>query len=196
MYHYRITEDLGVPMTTQKITPGDVATGISTEIWKYVERTVAYTSGGTTEIKAGDVVVGATSSAYAVVKSLTLTSGTWAGGNAAGVLTLCGQVGTFQSENLKVGAGTNECTIGANSTAKSTDYRFKNALAKSAIVTCEDNDQRFAFTGVTPDQTSDIGHVLAAGNSYTIGNEEAIMRFKTIDKTSGSAGTVRVTCFF
>jgi hypothetical protein len=82
-------------------------------------RTVSYTSGGTYQILVGDVITGATSGATARVIAITLTSGTWAGGDAAGVITVCDQVGTFQSENLNVGANSNVATIGANTAAVS-----------------------------------------------------------------------------
>lgn len=80
-------------------------------------RSVAFTSGGTTEIAVNDVVTGATSAATATVKRVILTSGTWAGGNAAGTLILYSQSGTFQAENLDVGAVLNLATIAGNSTA-------------------------------------------------------------------------------
>jgi len=86
----------------------------SDSLWE--TRTLAYTSGGTYEIKVGDVVDGATGGATAIVESLTLTSGTWAGANAAGVLTLRQQIGTFQSENLNIGTDSNEATVAADST--------------------------------------------------------------------------------
>lgn len=81
------------------------------------ERTVAYTSGGTYEIQPGDTITGATSGSTARVVSLTLTSGTWAGGDAAGVLTLDTRVGALQAENLNVGGNSNVATIGGDSTA-------------------------------------------------------------------------------
>lgn len=78
-------------------------------------KTLAYTSGGTYEVVAGNIVVGATSGATARVVSLTKASGTWAGGDAAGTLSLCDQSGSFQAENLKVGAENDTCTVGGNS---------------------------------------------------------------------------------
>lgn len=75
-------------------------------------KTVAFTSGGTYEVKPGDTITGATSSATAVVMGIRLTSGTWGGGDAAGILFVRSDSGTFQSENLNVGANTNVATIG------------------------------------------------------------------------------------
>lgn len=85
----------------------------STYTLKYA--TLAFTSGGTTQIVAGNTITGATSTATATVVSVTTTSGTWAGGDAAGTLTLTGQTGTFASENLNVGASLNVASISGNS---------------------------------------------------------------------------------
>jgi len=41
---------------------------------------------GTTEISVGDIIEGATSGAQAIIKEITVASGTWAGGNAAGYI--------------------------------------------------------------------------------------------------------------
>ncbi len=58
---------------------------------------------GTSEIKQGDVLVGATSGATAVVDQVVLASGSWAGGDAAGTLLLRKVVGAFQNaEYLRV----------------------------------------------------------------------------------------------
>jgi hypothetical protein len=93
---------------------------------------LAFTSGGTYEVVVGDTITGATSAATATVFDVELTSGTWAGGDAAGNLWLNSQSGTFQSENLNVGANTNVATIAANSTGnqvrlKTATYRFSVA---------------------------------------------------------------------
>lgn len=76
-------------------------------------KTVTFTSGGTYEVKPGDTVTGATSAATAIVMGVRLTSGTWAGGDAAGELFVRSDSGTFQAENLDVGATTNVATIDA-----------------------------------------------------------------------------------
>lgn len=78
---------------------------------------VAFTSGGTTAIAEGDTITGDVSGATATVERVQLTSGSWAGGDAAGWLTLSTQVGTFQAENLDVGAAPNLATIGGDSSA-------------------------------------------------------------------------------
>ncbi len=64
---------------------------------------LAFSSGGTTEVVAGDFLRGATSGAIVQVKSLaTLTSGTWAGGDALGSM-ICeplNTTGTTAAENM------------------------------------------------------------------------------------------------
>lgn len=80
-------------------------------------RELAFTSGGTTAIAEGDTITGATSGATAVITRVVLTSGTWAGGTAAGKFIFASQTGTFQSENINVGASPNLATIAGNSAA-------------------------------------------------------------------------------
>ena len=66
--------------------------------------TFTFTSGGTTEIAEEDTVTGSISGETAVVKRVILTSGTWAGGDAAGRLIVYSVSGAFQAENLLVSA--------------------------------------------------------------------------------------------
>jgi len=73
--------------------------------------TRTYTSGGTHEITAGETVTGHTSGATALVQAVSLSTGTWAGGDAAGTLTLRRITGTFAAENLDVGTSLNVATI-------------------------------------------------------------------------------------
>lgn len=93
-------------------------------------RELAFTSGGTYEVKEGDTITGATSAATAVVTRVALETGTFAGGTAAGRLIFASQTGTFQAENLNVGANLNVATIAADSAAitlaPSGKYEFKN----------------------------------------------------------------------
>ena len=72
---------------------------------------LAFTSGGTTEIAIGDTITGDTSGSTALVMHVELSSGTWAGGDAAGNFYLRNQSAAFQSENLN----SNLATIAADS---------------------------------------------------------------------------------
>jgi len=80
------------------------------------ERLFSFTSGGTYEIEAGDTITGATSTETALVIEVSVLTGTFAGGDAAGTLRVRSQSGDFVAENLNVGAETNVATIAANST--------------------------------------------------------------------------------
>jgi len=112
------------------------------------QRSVAFTSGGVIELRAGDVVTGATSGATAQIVSISVTSGTWAAGTAAGTLVVDNQVGTFQSENLDAVSQANICTIGAN-TAAYTPAIDSVAIVRDAQIVA---DYLSWKTGVTSDQ--------------------------------------------
>jgi hypothetical protein len=77
-------------------------------------RTMAFSSGGTSEIKAGHTIRGATSNARALVKQVLTDTGTWAGGDAAGTLILdaLSIEGTFASESIYIEgeSGTDDAT--------------------------------------------------------------------------------------
>jgi hypothetical protein len=66
----------------------------------FLLKVIAFTSGGTTELKPGDKLHGNTSDATAIIQQVILDSGSWAGGDAAGWLVLRPATisGTFQSE--------------------------------------------------------------------------------------------------
>ena len=59
---------------------------------------------GTVEIVAGDSIKGVTSSKEATVTSVTITSGTWSGGSAAGYISVKNNTGTWTAaEDISVG---------------------------------------------------------------------------------------------
>ena len=70
-----------------------------------------FASGGTYVIAEGDTITGATSGATAVITRVQVQGGTWAGGNAYGFLYMASHTGTFQAENLNVGANLNVATV-------------------------------------------------------------------------------------
>lgn len=90
---------------------------------------IDFTSGGTTEIAEDDTITGDVSGATATVKRVIVTSGTWAGGDAAGRLIIYSQTGTFQAENLLVSA-VNLATVTGDSTANAFQpggrFEFRN----------------------------------------------------------------------
>ena len=130
-------------------------------------RYLAYTSGGTYEIRPGDVVTGATGGATARVVRLTLASGTWAGGDAAGVLYLDDQDGTFTSENLDVDDNSNVGTVAGNSSAYYPDLYAAAIVRDAQIVT----DNLVWPSGITDgEKTAALAQLAAKG---IIGREEA-----------------------
>lgn len=79
-------------------TDGDTIT----EGW--IDKAVAFTSGGTYQVLPGDTLTGDTSGATAIVRQVLLVSGTWAGGDAAGwfLYRSVAANGVFGSENVSV----------------------------------------------------------------------------------------------
>lgn len=119
-------------------------------------RELTFTSGGTTEIAEGDTITGATSGATAVVTRVVVTSGTWGAGTAAGKVIFASQTGTFQAENLNIGASLNVATIAGNSSAitlaKDGRYEFRNFNFGGSTTTqrmygCDGVNRAFEFDG-------------------------------------------------
>ena len=74
------------------------------------KRDLAFTSGGTERPAVGDSITGATSGATAIIESWNKSSGDWHVGDAAGTFKIRRLSGTFQSENLDIGANLNLAT--------------------------------------------------------------------------------------
>ena len=142
----------------------DNAGGTACDMWKSTAsgwsqcdlgRSVAFTSGGTTEIAEEDVIEGATSGATATVKRVILTGGTWAGGDAVGTLILYSQSGTFQAENVGVAAA-NHATIASDSTASALvnggsfefiNENFYGSTATERMYGCDGVSSAFEWDG-------------------------------------------------
>ena len=90
-------------------------------------RSLPFTSGGTYVIAEDDEIAGEIGVATATVKRVVITSGSLAGGDAAGVLILYDQVGDFEAETIRVGVNANVATITGNSTENTltADGRFE-----------------------------------------------------------------------
>ena len=119
-------------------------------------REVAFTSGGTYVIAEGNTITGATSAATAVITRVVLESGSWAAGTAAGRLIFASQTGTFQAENLDVGANLNVATIAANSSAitlsplgnyKCVSHNFYGSTDTLRMYGCNGVNRAFEFDG-------------------------------------------------
>jgi hypothetical protein len=95
---------------------------------------VAFTSGGTFEVKAGHVITGAVSAKTAKVVRVDLTSGTWAGGNAAGTFVVEAISGDFQAENVNVGPNNDVATVAATATAAAlAQLAAKNIVTRKEV---------------------------------------------------------------
>jgi hypothetical protein len=119
---------------------------------------LAFTSGGVTEVVAGNTIEGETGGATGTVAKVVLTSGTWAGGDAAGYFILSAQTGTFQSETVKVGANLNLATIASNSTAQTlqpdgryefVNYNFGGHASTKKMYWCDGENTAFEWDGST-----------------------------------------------
>jgi len=84
-----------------------------------IGRYIAFASGGTGELVVGVTLTGAISGATARIGGVTVNTGSWEAGNAAGTFILYDQVGTFVAEDLNKGTQLNVATITGNSSAPS-----------------------------------------------------------------------------
>jgi len=122
---------------------------------------------GTTAIAPGNTITGAVSGATAYVSSVTVATGTWAGGNAAGTLTLLRKSGTFQAENMKVSGSVVAATAGTI-TGQSAVTRMTSGLSDSILYTgggpASSTHIDAGLAGVTAD--FNIVYQTIAGNPY------------------------------
>ena len=199
-----VFEYWGMPLTAQRIVPGNTACGtLSTSVY-YTEWTSAYT-GGKTGLAVGSWLVGATSGVIAQVVSLTITSGTLAGNNAAGVLRLkskyhpstpATQWTSGETFNI-AGSGNGAFTLIPLVAAKTDLYAFpKGTPAKCALVTALTQTELVNFDGGIPDQTSLAGLPMKDGTSLLLRDINEIIRFMCIDYTNNSAGSINIQFFF
>jgi hypothetical protein len=130
---YLLSYDVQVkPATGNNLTAGTIGlairaknVGTTTETYlgltfmKYNLANLFFTN-GSTAINPGDTLVGATSGAKGIVQGTPeITSGSWAGGNAAGKIRFASVTGTFSNnENLKV----NNVIVAKNTPKSGTTY--------------------------------------------------------------------------
>ncbi|RPH73227.1 hypothetical protein EHM76_05595 [bacterium] len=195
-------ETLGVPLTHQKVVPGNTITSLSSNCYKYQQWRIDFDA-GTDAIAAGDWIVGATSAAVANVVSITISTGAWGDDDVVGYLIVDSLVGTFaDNEKLKVAADATCADVKANTSPVVTaipyagDYLYKGVDAKAALVVVYANTALVGLTGGKPDQTALIGTPMVANSSYICRNIEEIKNFKCVDYASGSASILQVTYFF
>ena len=97
---------------------------------------ILYTSGGPYEPQVGDIATGNTNSKTAVVVSKTLTSGTWAGEDAAGTITYMSADGAFDSssETIKIVnyLGVTQADVLTHTTSDLVDFELADTLTVTA----------------------------------------------------------------
>lgn len=196
----RVMEFPGIACFFQKLVPGSTSTGVDTAyLMPQGNYALRFTSGGVGTPNAGDLLTGATSGAKAVVRQRVLESGTWAGGNAVGVL-ICDYVsGTFQAENLNCSGiltQSDVCTIAAGCFWPV--YPAKDKPPVAMLVSAEDNSAVFTLNGEPPTQSggTKIGHELADTASILLKGPDAIGKFRCMDYTAATATTVKCTLFY
>lgn len=133
-------------------TDGDLITGGFLN-----DMVIPFSSGGATEIEVGDTITGATSGATAIISQILESSGTWASGDAAGFFVAKRDhiTGTFGSENVYVGSGTNDATVTVQ-----VDHGFAVA---AAVAGATGNAALSAYTGSSG----------SASKGFTIGSTVA-----------------------
>ena len=114
---------------------GSFASTIGTQTSIYSQ--IAFTSGGTYVPIPGDKVTGNTSGETAVIVSISdLSSGTWAGGDAAGTISYRSDSGTFtNSETVTISRAQDNKTLNGYTHAASDLIRFE--MADTLVVTAK-----------------------------------------------------------
>jgi hypothetical protein len=141
---------------------GDIIEGMTGAVW-----TLAYNT-GSSEIEVGDTITGATGKATAYVAGVTIASGAWADGDAAGTLTLRRMVKDFAAgEVLKIGTAVAAKADGAANGQHAVD-RVTGGLAASIVYIdggpANRANQDDALTGVSA--VFEVTYETVAGNPY------------------------------
>lgn len=133
------------------------------------EFTLNFDSGGTTERSAGDRIVGETSAAEGFVISVSLGSGSWGAGNAAGSFKLRRVKGQFiNNEEIKVGVVTGLATVDGTLAGQSCNDLAGGGLTdgitfqNGGVVMPEADDLT-----VSANMVFQVRYKVAAGNPYS-----------------------------
>ncbi len=129
----------------------------------------------------------------AMVSAVVLENGTFAGGNAEGILLLNKVRGTFAAGNISVTAlDGNIATI-----AEAPIEIGMRTPPKAALITVETAAINFTLDGTLPTATSgtNYGHKMDAGQSYVIRGYKNIRKFKCINAVASNGAIVKYTLF-
>ena len=122
---------------------------------------------GAKEIKAGDIIKGATSAATGVVTAVEVQAGTWGAGTAAGYLKIMTKTGTFQNNESILVLG-EVGTLNATPTAGGTGY----ALGDLVEITTGGVGALVVVTGEAGGVVSSVA-LATGGHGYTTGTGKA-----------------------
>jgi hypothetical protein len=116
---------------------------------------------GTSAVAVGDTLTGAVSGATGYVEAITVSGGSWAGGNAAGTVVLRRVTGDFQSESCT------KLKISASFTSNLPEAAFTGGLGRIAVLsgaieTYPDEDRSY----VGGKLTGSITYETIGGNPY------------------------------
>ncbi len=139
----------------------DYTLGTSFDVGYPSGQLLAFTSGGTNEIKAGHTLIGATSGARAYVLEILADTGTWAGGNAAGniIIDADSLVGTFESENLYYDGSTSTNDAQTAAVQAEMGYDSDSLVASSTDISAylgsqASNEKGFTFAAASNTDSS------------------------------------------
>jgi hypothetical protein len=192
----------GIPLTHQKIVPGNTATALSAYCYKYKLYRLNFDDADT-EIHVGDWVVGASSGAVAKVRYITSTA--WTNGVGYALIDSWNGIAWTNNEEIKAAADATCANVdqaAAIVEASDAEYllaavkQYKDLVARFALVTCTAQTALANIDGGIPDQTALVGIPLWANSSFPIHDASGIAAFKVIDYTAGSASTIQVEFFF
>jgi len=192
----------GLPLTHQKIVPGNTATGLSAYCYRYKLYRLNFDDADT-EITVGDWIVGATSGAVAKVRYITSTA--WTNGVGYALIDSWNGTAWTNDEEIK-SAGDATCAnvnqAAAIVEASDAEYLlaavliYKHMVAKFALVSCTAQTALVNIDGGIPDQTALVGIPMWANSTLPLQDASEMAAFKCIDYTSGSASTIQVQFFF
>lgn len=169
----------------------DAANSISPLILNPRVNTYLHYTAGTSNLTVGKNIIGGTSSATANINGVVITSGTLAGGDAAGIIFITNITGTWASgENITISGPT---TIGV---ARSAVMSVPMIPAKTALLQCETNNVRICWNGYTPTNSAatpaNQGVLMQPIENIEINGWNNISNLKFINAVSTSNGVLNI----
>jgi len=192
----------GIPLTHQKIVPGNTATALSAYCYKYKLYRLNFDDADT-EIHVGDWIVGASSGAVAKVRYITSTA--WTNGSGYALIDSWNGIAWTNNEEIKAAADATCANVdqaAAIVEASDAEYLlaavliYKDLVARFALVTCTAQTALVNINGGIPDQTALVGIPIWANSVLPLHDAAQMAAFKVIDYTASSASTVQIEFFF